>query len=194
MKATRAAMALFLCSAVTATLSAQGGDAFYGIFHGKAFDGTRDMEWQLLRNKDGITVSVTIKDPKDPKSKKSPRNLALGSGRDIKQQGDALEFTLQWSPSHQLKGPKDAKYVAEIKGDTLLVKWAAGDEKGELQARNQNPAVAKKGDKNDDKKNPAGNAQRVYLSGLMDSKGVPVVKGTITQLAIIIVTGKSSKA
>lgn len=187
------------CLFLTTTfLAAQGGDQFYGRFLGKSFDGTREMLWVLLRNKDGITISASIKDAKDPKSKKSPRNLGLGAGRDIKLNGDKLEFTLQWAQSQTIKGPADAKYVAVVKGDQLIVNWTAGNEKGELTAKNENPAVAKKDDtkdaKKDDKKAPGSAAQNVYLSGLMDSKGVPIQKGTITQLAIIIVGAKSSKA
>lgn len=175
-------------------LAAQGGNQFYGLFLGKSFDGTREMHWQLLRNKDGISISATIKDPKDPKSKKSPRNLGLGYGRDIKLNGDKLEFTLLWGQSQPIKGPDGAKYVAVVKGDQLIVNWTAGNEKGELTAKNENPEVAKKDDKKDDKKGAGATAQNVYLSALMDSKGVPIQKGTITQLAIIIVGAKASKA
>jgi hypothetical protein len=156
------------------------------------------MEWWFNRNKDGITIAVYIRDPKEPKAKKNPPILALGSGRDIKVQGNTLEFTVQWSQSHKIKGPKDAKYVAEIKGDALVVKWAAGDEKGELEAKNRNPRVAKKddkkGDKKDDKKDPAATEGKAYLSALTDDKKIPIEKGTITQLAIIHVMGNASKA
>jgi hypothetical protein len=184
-------LAVILCAVLTATLTARAADeAPYGKFEGAAFDGTHDMQWTFLRGKDGPTISATIRDPKDPKAKGNPRNLALAGGRDIKVTGNTVEFTLQWSDSHKLRGPKDAKYVAEVKGDTLTVKWTAGDEKGELKAKNQNPAVAKK----DDKKAPAGEPQKVYLSGLTDDKGIPIEKGTITQLALVHVMGNASKA
>jgi hypothetical protein len=193
MTATRSAMALFFCAATALALSAEDGKEFYGIFNGKAFDGTRDMQWKFLRNKDGITISATIKDAKDPKAKKGSKNLALGSGHDIKVQGNTLEFTMQWAQSQPIKGPKDAKYVAEIKGDMLIVKWTAGDEKGELQAKNANPQVAKK-DKKDDKKEPAASEGKAYLSGLTDDKKIPIKKGTVTQLALVQVMGNASKA
>jgi len=191
MNAKRAATALFVFTTLAVALPARAADtAPYGKFEGPSFDGTRVLEWTFLRNKDGVTISATIKDPKAPKAKTNPPILGLGGGRDIKADGGKVEFTLQWSGSHQIKGPKDAKYVAEVKDGVLIVKWIAGDEKGELQAKNPNPAVAKK----DDKKPPAGEPQKVYLSGLLNEKGVPASSGTVTQLALVRVMGTASKA
>src|SRR5262245_31038876 len=110
MNANRVRVALFLlCATLMVSLSARAADVPYGKFDGPAFDGTRVMQWTFLRNKDGVSVQVTIKDPKGPKDKKNPPILGLAGGRDIKVNGDAVEFTLAWSGSHKIQGPKDAK-------------------------------------------------------------------------------------
>ncbi|HYT89105.1 MAG TPA: hypothetical protein VEL76_10390 [Gemmataceae bacterium] len=181
------ALLLFLLAAGTLTA---GGDAFLGAFDGKGFDGKSSMEWVFKKGKDGaVSVSVMIFQPQG----KSKKSLGRGPGKNVKVQGDKLEFEIDWFQSQPIKGPKGAKYVAEINDNKLTVNWSAGDDKGELTAVNRNPkVVAKKDDKKGDKTKSV--TSKVYLSGLTDDKLIPIQKGTVTQLALVIPMGKASKA
>jgi hypothetical protein len=186
------AFALLLFILAAGALTA-GGEAFSGAFDGKAFDGKYGMEWVFKKDKDSVSVSVMIFQDIKGKSKKS---LSRGPGKNVKIDGDKLEFEIDWVQSQPKKGPpKDAKYVAEIKDNKLTVNWTAGDDKGELTATNRNPqAIAKKdGKKKDESKKPA--AEKLYLSDLIDAKGIPVQKGmVVTKLGMVIVMGNKSKA
>jgi len=181
------ALLLFLLAAGTLTA---GGDAFLGAFDGKGFDGKSSMEWVFKKGKDGaVSVSVMIFQPQG----KGKKSLGRGPGKNVKVQGDKLEFEIDWFQSQPIKGPKGARYVAEINDNKLTVNWSAGDDKGELTAVNRNPkVVAKKDDKKGDKTKSV--TSKVYLSGLTDDKLIPIQKGTVTQLALVIPMGKASKA
>ena len=204
------ALAILFFTVPAFHLAAQGRNPFFAGYQGKSFDGEHKMSWSFGRKNDGsITVSVLIPNPDagKVKGKKPPPNYGQAEGINVELKGDQLEFELKWSQRHKIKGP-DAKCVATVKGNDLTVKWTAGDEKGEITAVNTtNPIViAKKDDKKKEEKKPVvaeekkkdekpkAAGEKVYLSGLTDDRGVPIQKGTITQLSIIIVGAKSSKA
>jgi hypothetical protein len=189
-------------------VAAQGRNPFFAGYQGKSFDGEHEMKWSFGRKNDGsITVGLFIPNPDAAKvkGKKPPPNFGQAEGINVKLDGDTLAFELKWSQRHKVKGP-DASCVATVRGNDLLVKWTSGDEKGEITAVNTtNPVVvAKKNDKKDEKKpaiagekgdeKPKAKGEKTYLSNLMDERGNPATNGAVTQLSVVIVGAKSSKA
>lgn len=204
---TRLLPAIALFSIAAFPLVAGDRTTFFGAFDSKSFDDAHVMNWSFGKTQDGTKViAVAVREATKVKTKVM-KSLGEGRATNVKVQGDKLEFELEWSKKHKVKGPADAKYVAEYKGNDLLIKWTAGNEKGELLAINRNPpVVAKKDPKKDDKKiepkdqkkddtkTGTGTGEKVYLSGLITDKGIPALKGnTVKQLGLVIIMGKTSK-
>jgi hypothetical protein len=180
---------IFLGASSLLALAAQGGQRFEGSWDGFGFGARNKVEWNVKKGDDGaISITATIRGqvkdktkPKDKKPKTIETVVGMGTGKEVKLEGDKLQFQMEWSADSTVKGPADAKYVATATGNQMFIKWSNADSSGEYSAIKR-VVVAKK---DDTKKAPGA---RAYLSGLQ------VEKGIVTELAMVVVTAKASKA
>ncbi len=179
---------IFLGASSLLALAGQG-ERFEGTWEGFGFGARNDVEWTFKKGDDGaISITATVRGqvkdktkPKDKKPKTTKMVVGMGTGKEVKLEGDKLQFQMEWSAESTVKGPADAKYVAAATGNQMFIKWSNAEGSGEYAAIKR-AVVAKK---DDTKKAPGA---RAYLSSLQ------VEKGIVTELAMVVVTAKASKA